>query len=261
MPISKNNLELTSLHDWESHAGPKSTHQWVDGRSAKELARAWLEGNGVYLPPEVATALADHPDFGPVERWDAEPEVKLRFDEFAGEPRNSDLVVFAEGSHGPFMIAVEGKADEPFGETVAETLSAALERYLENNRSKGIVRVQQLARALFGPRREKDPPLGELRYQLLTACAGAICEAERQGYSRAIMLVHEFFTDKTKDDNHNRNKEDLKLFLARLSHDAPKHLEAGEIRGPFTVPGAPLLRGSVSLFVGKVSRNLRGKSA
>ena len=261
MPISKNHVELSSLQAWERLAGPKSPDQWVDGRSAKEVARAWLQGNGVHLPPEVATALAGHPAFGPVKTWDAEPEVKLRFDKFAGEPRNSDLVVYAQDAHGPFLVAVEAKADEPFGETVAETLSAALERYLENNRSNGVARVQQLAQALLGPRKQGDPPLNEVRYQVLTACAGVICEAERRGYSRALMLVHEFVTDKTKDANHRRNAADLDLFLRRLSHGGVVSLAVGEIRGPFALPGAPLLQDSVALFIGKVSRNLRVKSA
>jgi hypothetical protein len=260
MPISKDRIELKSLQDWERLAGPKSQDQWVDGRSAKEAARAWLQGNGVHLPPEVATALADHPAFGPVRNWDAEPEAKLRFDKFAGETRNSDLAVYAQDAHGPFLIAVEAKADEPFGETVAETLSAALERYLDNNRSNAIARVQQLAQALLGPRKQGDPTINEVRYQLLTACAGAVCEAERCGYSRALMLVHEFVTDKTKDANHCRNAADLDLFLRRLSHGAVVNLSVGEILGPFTVPGGPLLQGSVALFIGKVSRNLRTNS-
>ena len=36
-------------------------------------------------------------------------------------------------------------------------------------------------------------------------------------------------------------------------------LNAGEIRGPFTVPGAPLFNAPIDLFVGKVSRNLRSR--
>lgn len=104
----------------------------MDGRSAKEVARAWLEGGGLKLPVEVSSALTGHKDFGPVHAWRAEPEVKLLFDDFAGEPRNSDLVVHAQDPHGPFLIAVEAKADEPFGETVAEALAVAVDRHLEN---------------------------------------------------------------------------------------------------------------------------------
>jgi len=257
MPIFKNQTEVTSLHEWERLASPKSPDQWVDGRSAKESARAWLEGGGVELPAEVGAALAAHPAFGPVHTWVAEPEAKLRFDTFAGEPRNSDLAVYGQDAHGPYLMAVEAKADESFAETAADTLAAALERYLENERSNGLVRVQQLSQALLGPRKPGDPQIKELRYQLLTASAGALCEAERLGYSRALLLIHEFFTDKTSDENHRRNATDLDRYLQRLSHGDITTLGFGEICGPFTVPGVPLLNSSVKFFVGKVSRNLR----
>jgi hypothetical protein len=257
MTIFKGNTPLTTLTEWEKLAGPKSANQWVDGRSAKEAARAWLEGGGTVLPPEVAAVLEAHPSFGPVQSWKAEPEAKLPFDQFQGEPRNSDLVVSAVDSHGAFILAVEAKADEPFGETVCEALVASLERYLGNDRSKGIDRIQQLAKALMGAKRAGDPPVGDLRYQLLTACAGALAEAERQGCPRALLLVHEFLTDKTEDEKHRRNAEDLNAFAHRLSHGAVTNIGHGEIVGPLTVPGAPLVPPAVQLFLGKVSRDLR----
>jgi hypothetical protein len=67
------------------------------------------------MPPEVWAALATHPNFGPVLSWEAEPEARLRFDSFAGEPRNSDLVVHAEDASGPYVLAIEAKADETYG--------------------------------------------------------------------------------------------------------------------------------------------------
>jgi hypothetical protein len=261
MPISKGGIPLTTLTAWETHAGPKSPNQWVDGRSAKEAARAWLESGGTKLPEEVSSALINHKAFGPVQSWQAEPEAKLSFDSFAGGPRNSDLVVYAQDSHGPFLIAVEAKADEPFGKTVAETLAAAVDRYLENNRSNGVARTEQLAAALLGPRQSGDPLLKDIRYQLLTACAGALCEAQRRGYSRALMLVQEFVTVKTSDDKHSCNGADLDTFVKRLSHGSVSAVRPGGIYGPFTVPGAPLLSPGVALFVGKVSRNLRTSGA
>ena len=261
MTITKNSIDLVTLTDWEQHAGPKRAMQWADGRSAKEAARAWLEGQGRDLPKEVATALAAHDAFGPVLSWQAEPEAKLPFDTFQGEPRNSDLVVYAEDAHGPYLIAVEAKADEPYGDTVSKTLDAALERYLANPRSNGVARIQQLVRALLGPAHKGDAKIRGLRYQLLTACAGALCEAERRGVSRAVMLVHEFITDKTTDENHARNSRDLDTFVKRLSHDAVHAIGSGEIHGPFEVPGAPLLNTRIPLYLGKVSRNLRSARA
>lgn len=261
MPIVKNDETLSTLDEWKKLGGPKSESQWVDGRSAKEAAKAWLAGSGVSLPDEVAKVLAAHPSFGAVTSWTAEPEGKLCFDNFGGEPRNSDLVVHAVDSHGPYLIAVEAKADEPFGETVAATLAAALERYLQNERSNGIARVQQLAQALFGPRQAKEPSVKLIRYQLLTACAAAICEAERRGYTRTLMLVEEFITDKTEDDKHATNAKDLNTFLKRLSHGTVTAIHGGEIVGPFAVPGKPLCEGKADLYVGKVQHQIRGHEA
>jgi hypothetical protein len=153
MSITKNGVNITSLTEWESLAPPKSAKHWVDGHSAKESARAWLEGKGINLPFEVHSALAQHVEFGQVRQWDAEPEARLPFDSFSGEPRNSDLAVFAHDSQGQqFLMAVEAKADESFAATIAHTLAAAVERHLVNDRSNGVVRVQQLVAALVGPR-------------------------------------------------------------------------------------------------------------
>ena len=256
MPFKKAGRILSSLEDWERYAGPKSARQWVDGRSAKEVARAWL-ASGEELPPEISSILANHYRFGPILAWDAEPEAKLRFDMFPGEPRNSDLVVYLEDNFGPYLLAVEAKADEPYGDTVAQTLLAAQARMQENPRSRGLLRVKQLAEVLFGPSSNEGPGLGLLRYQLLTACAGALCEAERRKYARAILLVHEFITPKTIDERHERNAADLNLFVKVLSGGGITNVDSGDLCGPFNVPGSPIIKTQVDLFIGKVSRNLR----
>lgn len=221
-----------------------------------EAAIAWLE-SGNALPPEVAALLESHPDFGPVVEWHAEPEAMLRFDKFKGEPRNSDLAVYAQDRHGPFLIAVEAKADEPFGETFAHTMGTAAERYLGNENSKGVARAMQLATALFGPRHKGEPTIGKLRYQLMTGVAGALCEAEQHGFDRTIFLVHEFVTNKTRDDRHARNANDLAEFVARLTHGMHADLKPGQLAGPISVPGQPLVGHGPQLYVGKVVRKVR----
>ena len=97
------------------------------------------------MPTEVGLALASHKDFSEVEAWKAEPEVRLPFDSFGGEPRNSDLIIQARDSNDRFLIAIEGKGHEPFGPTVADALAAAVERKLVNARSNGVARIEQLA--------------------------------------------------------------------------------------------------------------------
>lgn len=251
--IRKNGVELRTVEDWYAHAPPKSPTHWVDGRSAKEAAVAWLSG-GSAMPREVQSVLEAHAAFGPLLTWQAEPEAKLAFDSFRGEPRNSDLVVHVKDLHGSFVLAVEAKADEPFGETVADALSNALERRIERPNSKGLARLEHLATRLFIPKAAGQPPLGTLRYQLLTACAGALAESERAGASRCVMLVHEFVSDKTDDKNHQRNSGDLLHFVQRLSSCASAKLERpGGMLGPFRTPGWP----DIDLFVAKAVRVLR----
>jgi len=99
---------------------------------------------------------------------------------------------------------------------------------------------------------KSDRLLGELRYQLLTACAGAVSQAKRKGYSRAVMLVHEFVTSETQPGNHKRNASDLSAFVYRLSGRRATEVVDGRLLGPFIVPGAA----EVELYIGKVVRNL-----
>src|SRR4051812_25142375 len=100
MSIRKANMPIETLEVWESKAGPKNRDHWQDHRSAKECARAWLEVTAPRLPLGLADLLASHPNFGTVIEWTAEPEAKIRFDNLAGEPRNTDLLVCAKDSFG-----------------------------------------------------------------------------------------------------------------------------------------------------------------
>lgn len=257
MTIVKDGLTITSLEDWLDRAGPKSPGHWKDGRSAKETARAWLGTRAPSLPQEVEALLAGSPHFGQPLKWEAEPEAKLRFDTFAGEPRNSDLLVAASDAHGDYIIAVEAKADEPFGETVGVARSNARKRLAENSRSNGLTRITQLESALLRPVQHGEPANDDLRYQLLTATAGALAEAERRGVNRAVLLIHEFVTDETADDKHAANSLDLDRFVRRLSGKAELSVSSGQLLGPFAPPGMPLFRGTIQLFIGKAVRHIR----
>jgi hypothetical protein len=257
MTITKTNARgvhvISTLEEWYTYAPPKSPSHWRAGRSAMEIARAWLGNGDGSLPEEVAAIVSSHPEFGAVVSWSAEPEARLHFDSFAGEPRNSDLLVLAEDNFGPYLIAVEGKADEPYGETVGKAAVNAAKRLLENPRSNGMARLEQLATALLPPGIPSEI-LNALRYQLLTACAGAVAEANRRGLARAVMLVHEFITTETEDMRHQSNARDLDAFLTQMSPgEAAVSLQEGHLLGPFGHSGYPEVR----LYVGKVSRMMR----
>jgi len=255
--IQKNGVVIRILEDWEKTAPPKHSNQWKANRSAMELARAWLPCVSPCFPQEVAQVLANHAEFGLIQQWTAEPEAKFSFDGLGGEPRNSDLAVEAVDQYGRFLIAVEGKADEPFGDTVGGTLASALERQLKDERSKGITRVQLLVRALFEERHAEEPSLNHIRYQLMTACAGAMCEGERRRVGRVVLLIHEFSTELTHDGKHELNARDLDNFVVRLTRGVVKSVEVGLLYGPFSLPGDPLFSNNTKLFIGKAARYLR----
>lgn len=256
MGICKGGAPIDNLEQWKDVAPPKNPEkQWVDERSAMELARAWLEKAPAAMPPEVVAVLRSHPDFSAIRSWIAEPEALQRFDDFPGEPRNTDLAVKVDDEAGAYLLSVEGKADEPFGETIERTLDAARTRLAANPRSNGVRRITQLLEAIVGsPDCER---YGNLRYQLLTATAGALCEAERKGCRRAVVLIHEFLTRKTDDQKHDSNAADLDRFVADLSGGHVNRVVPGQLFGPFFVPGYPLTSTRIALYLAKVVRNIR----
>jgi hypothetical protein len=256
MPITKTDAQgvhiISTLDEWYTYAPPKSPSHWRAGRSAMEIARSWLGSGDGSLPQEVVAILTSHPEFGAVESWEAEPEARLHFDSFPGEPRNSDLLVLAKDNLGPYLIAVEGKGDEPYGETMGKAAVNAAKRLRDNPRSNGIARLEQLATALLPPGISSQI-LNALRYQLLTACAGAVAEADRRGLARAVMLVHEFITNETEDTKHQINARDLDAFLTQISGEVAVSVQEGHLLGPFRHADYAAVR----LYVGKVSRTMR----
>ena len=252
MGISKDDISIETIDQWGEQASPKRRDQWAAGRSAMELARSWLGG----IPAEMSSALESHPCFGKVLDWKAEPEVALRFDNFRGESRNSDLVVDARDTHGNYIVSVEGKADEKFGDLVSSAFASAMEEALKNPNSNGSARIRNLANDFLHPKERVEPSLKKIRYQLLTACAGMLAEAKRRNVNRALMLVHEFRTDRTTQKKLLRNSRDLSNFINRLSRGRVTEARSGEIHGQFELPGKSAFASEVRFFVGKASIDL-----
>ncbi len=253
--ITKDGRVIADLEDWRVRAGPKRAEQWKDGRSAKEAARAWL-GAAPAIPKAVGEVLTQHQDFGEFQRWEAEPEKQVRFDKFRGEPPNIDVLLIGHDTDGPVVAAIEAKADEPFGYTVARTLAAAERRLAKNPRSKGVARLQQLTAAILGV---KPETVTDVRYQLLTATAAVVAEADRWSAERAVLIVHEFVTDETTDARHLANASDLDAFVSLLSRGVVGSVPAGALVGPFTLPGGAAAR-PIRLYVGKATEDLRGRT-
>lgn len=250
---------ITTVADWERLAPPKSRDQWVEGRSAYELAQAWC-GSGMPAMPEVVRALLDSRDeTRGLDLEVAYAEHRIPFDSLGGEPRNADLAFVGLAGLRKVAVTVEAKADEAFGGTVGATIAAGLERGIKNPTSNAVRRVEGLVQALLRPWKKGLPGVEELRYQLLTAVAGTLAYAESQGAPIAVFIVHEFVTDRTDDARHSRNAADFGAFLQRVSGSAQPVSAPSQLLGPFSVPGGALFHGGRSLYIGKVTTNRRLK--
>ena len=211
--INREGLAITSVAEWEKLGKPASETHWKEGRSAFELARAWSEGDAAQ---RVAELLSLRPELAGLQLLDAVAEKKTQFDDNPRGPRNHDLLVHASTDGGPLVIGVEGKADEPFDLPLAEWRQKALER---SPSSGAPARLDNLTRHFFNAILDTDdaqPPLAGLGYQLLSALAGTLADAQSDSAHQAVLLIHEFVTDDTEDLKHRVNAEVLEAFLIRL---------------------------------------------
>ena len=116
------NEEIHTYADWRSHIAPKDDQP---RRSAPTIAAAWAG------PLDLQGALRGVTELADLRVEEISVEAQTHFDAFGG-PRNHDLLITATAAAGKVVVAVEAKAGEPFGQTVAEYRAAA-----EATRAKG----------------------------------------------------------------------------------------------------------------------------
>lgn len=232
---------LRTVVDWECLAPPAAKHHWAVGRSAFELASDWLDGDAV----ERATALLrSRPELAGLTLRDGIVEKLTRFDEIRGGPRHHDLLIHADAPSGPVIVGVEGKADESFDLTLRDYVANALRRRPDTTRAPE--RLDRLTRTFFGTTIADDQSLGDLRYQLLSALAGTLADAKLEGARHAVLLVHEFVTDRT-------NAGALRAFVARLGLAEPAGADDAWISAPVVIRGdGQWLPAEIPVFVAKL---------
>jgi hypothetical protein len=161
---------------------------WKPGFSACELARSWVGAGGI--PASVRAVLDTCPDYREAHLIEGffEREVDLRS---RGRPSQTDLLAFVHAAGGYAVVAVEGKAEEPFGPLVSEW----------NDGSPGKLRRLAGLCDVLG----LDPAsVSGLRYQLFHRASSAIFEAERYRCRQALLLVHSFSGARTSYDDFAR---------------------------------------------------------
>jgi hypothetical protein len=250
--VSKTGAPITDLDSWFEHAPPeKGARQWVDGRSAKEMARAWVGSGSPEIPPEVVSILGSHPETKELTIHTAIPEFETPLDSFRGKGRQHDVLALADGPLGPAVIGIEAKADEEFGPPITPYRNSRL-----GTASNVPARIDNLLKGLFGTRWNED--LGTLRYQLVHSLAGTLIETAVRNAKTSVFLVFEFVSDRTRPELVKRNNRDLSLFADRFSSGP---LETGLLTGPFAVPGHGAIPRDAAFYMGKVRRRLQPQNA
>lgn len=246
---NRHGASITSTAEWGKFAGPASPTHWVDDRSAKCLAEAWIEEDSA---KRLARLLA-RSDGRELDGFVPEvgiAEAQTAFDEVRGGRRNHDLLVRGEATAGRVVVGVEGKADEPFGATLGEQKRKAASEKERNPRSKAADRINGLIRAVA-----PDPPdaeLNHLRYQLFTATAGTLAAAREARAERCVFCVEEFVTAKTDAELRRLNAVDLRLFMeAAFKTRTPEG--SNWVIGPFRVAGSVKVPSDVDLWIAHMS--------
>lgn len=171
----------------------KQERDWRKGRSAYELAHAWVEADGI--PAPVRDALEKSEDFRDAVilegLFEKETDLGTR-----GRASQSDLLVLCRCKAGLGVIAVEGKVDETFGPLVKDWRDGApgKERRLES-----LLEMLSI----------KTADAAELRYQLIHRTAAALLEDRRYRAEAAMMLVHSFSPEAAGFDDFRRFTEVL----------------------------------------------------
>lgn len=256
MILSKNEIEIHDVNQWFRLAPPKKgIKQWVDGRSAKESAKAWIRSYPEF-PEEIKSVLDTTDQFKNVSKWNAFPEYESKFDAH-GEGANLDVLIVGENERSKILMGVEAKADEKFSTTIQERYQKAQLKLDKSPNSKAVLRIEQLVQTILGKEWAEIKTESNLRYQLFTGLAGTIAAANSKKCGKAIFLIHEFITDKTTDVNHRRNQNDLDEFVKALTKNKTKELKSGSIAGPVSISGQPNFDVVPEVYLAKASINKR----
>lgn len=230
--IGKDGREIDSVGDWLIKAPPaKGEEHWKDGRSAKELAKAWIGSGKPSVPREFQELAEQSPCFSSPVDIDAIAEKPTRLDHRSG-PRYHDLLLRCVSNGERVVVGIEAKADEPFSSLVKDA----------SNQD----RASELSSAIFGHNRTS-----ELRYQLLYGVAATLIEAKEYNAKCGVFLVHEFIHDGLSATSLERNQGDYNTFVTRLFN--LEHADSQRLLGPIRVPGNAYVPSDVDLYVAKIS--------
>ena len=91
--VNRHGEPIRSVPEWGERGGPASKDHWKDGRSAKELAKSWIDGVG---PDALVRLLDTHSETTGLMVREAVAEAQVPFDSYPGGKRNHDLLIRGE---------------------------------------------------------------------------------------------------------------------------------------------------------------------
>ena len=143
----------------------------------------------------------------------AEIEHESRFDQYRGNGRMQDMVIWAKNKDLPIAICIEAKVDECFNSYVLEAYTSAKEKLKRNPNSKAKQRIEDLCSKYYNGKDIED--LSHIRYQLLYYLAGSLTEAIKikGAVYMPVIVYHTPGFDVSAGEN---NKADYTSFMASL---------------------------------------------
>ena len=242
---SKN--EINDLEEWFRLCPPEGGEkQWVDFRSAKEMAKFWTNKK---CSDEFKEFIKQ--TFKEFEYDYLIPEYKSNFDNL-GKERQHDLII--NDKTDKVLITVEGKADEEFGNiTFGDYFRDSINTKISNNNSNLLERMINLYQNYF----YNNAKSLEIKYQLVTWFAGSICDTIKADTDNFIMMLQEFKSIHTKPENITKNHNDFEYFVNFISEGKYKHIGNKQIIGPIANKFTDTKEcGIKSLYIGYYSIDL-----
>jgi hypothetical protein len=234
--------EILTVEDWFNYCPPKQKEKhWVDGRSAKEMAKFWMnEKKRNDFQIFIQQAIANF-NYGY-----SVPEYESAFDSY-GSPRQHDLLISSADSKT--VITIEGKADEPFGKmSFDENFNDAFNKKKQNDDSKAFDRMVNLAENYF----KKNEKIKNIMYQLAYWFSGSICDVIKFDAEKVVMVLQEFRSKLTTLENLDRNHQEFEKFVEFISTEQYSSIKNKQILGPIN----NLYTNGKNLYIGYYSINL-----
>ena len=242
--------EINDLCKWFELCPPKEgIEQWKDYRSAKEMAKFWLDQKNCeefqqFIRKTIPDFTYDH----------IIPESASIFDRYRS-PRKHDLYI--AGKDNKSIITIEGKADESFGNNDFEKeLNESIKEKIKKPNSKKFDRMIELYLNYFN--NNGYGYIFGIMYQLLHWFAGSKSDAIRIGTNNFIMVLQEFKSNETDDKKQQKNHSDFENFIDFISEAKYKSIKNKQIIGPISNKyTSDNKKGNMNLYIGYYSIDLR----